>query len=68
MLKILCFSILNLKFNFSSDIITNSLQWKGFIVTSRFTYAFYLVQIPVIQHKIATTRITSQYGYHSIVR
>ena len=51
----------------SLDIITKTMQWKGFIVTSRFTYAFYLVQIPVLQLKIATTRITSQYGYHSIV-
>lgn len=49
------------------DSFTKSLQWKGFQITSKFSYAFYLVQILILQLNIAGTRTTEQYGLHSMI-
>jgi len=38
------------------DMLIDFLQWRGFTVTTKLCYAFYLVQIPVFQLQIANRR------------
>ncbi|KAL7027103.1 hypothetical protein ACKWTF_005310 [Chironomus riparius] len=38
------------------NMLIDFLQWKGFTVTTKLCYAFYLVQIPVFQVQIANRR------------
>jgi peptidoglycan/LPS O-acetylase OafA/YrhL len=35
---------------------TRLLEWRGFAITTKFCYAFYLVQIPILQASIANTK------------
>lgn len=37
-------------------MFTRFLEWKGFVITTKFSYAFYLIQIPIFQLSIANTR------------
>lgn len=41
---------------FPTDSFIKFLEWRGFFITTKFCYAFYLIQIPIFQLSIANTR------------
>lgn len=45
-----------------ADILTNFLEWKGFKVTTRLSYNFYLVQFVVFYYNTGTARGASFYN------
>ncbi|XP_044732130.1 uncharacterized protein LOC123295001 [Chrysoperla carnea] len=38
------------------NILTKLLSWRGFLITTRLSYAIYLVQLPILGHNAATNR------------
>jgi peptidoglycan/LPS O-acetylase OafA/YrhL len=51
------FEVLKITFlNSFTDFFKRFLEWKGFAVTTKFSYAFYLIQIPIFQLSIANTK------------
>lgn len=42
--------------NCFADSFNRFLEWKGFVVTTKFCYAFYLIQIPIFQLSIGNMR------------
>lgn len=42
--------------NCFADSFNRFLEWKGFVVTTRFCYAFYLIQIPIFQLSIGNMK------------
>jgi peptidoglycan/LPS O-acetylase OafA/YrhL len=43
------------------------LEWKGFVITTKFCYAFYLIQIPIFQLSIANTKDIRYYTVSSMI-
>lgn len=41
------------------------LQWKGFIVTTNFSYTIFLVQFPILFYFAGTARVVQSYGIYS---
>lgn len=50
-----------------ADLFTRFLEWKGFLITTKFCYAFYLIQIPIFQLSIANTRDIRHYSATSMI-
>lgn len=52
---------------FLSDAFTRFLEWRGFVLTTKFSYAFYLIQIPIFQMSIANTKDIRFYEAKSVI-
>lgn len=52
---------------FPQGAYTRLLEWKGFLITTRFSYAFYLIQIPIFQLSIANTKDIRYYDASSMI-
>lgn len=52
---------------FSPDAFTRFLEWRGFVITTKFCYAFYLIQIPIFQLSIATSRDVRYFNILSMI-
>ncbi|CRK86898.1 CLUMA_CG000720, isoform A [Clunio marinus] len=49
------------------NFIIRLLEWKGFIITTKFCYAFYLIQIPLFQLSLANTKDIHYHNLSSII-
>lgn len=49
-------SIVENQFHSTIDAFTRFLEWEGFVITTKFCYAFYLIQIPILQLSIANIK------------
>lgn len=54
-------------FFFCLDKVINFLEWDGFLTTTRLCYAFYLIQIPILQLLLANRRDIRYYSAASVV-
>jgi peptidoglycan/LPS O-acetylase OafA/YrhL len=43
------------------------LEWRGFLISSRISYAFYLVQFPVFFFNVGRVKSTVQYKFPSTI-
>lgn len=50
-----------------TDSYVKLLEWKGFLITTKFCYAFYLIQIPIFQLSIANMREIRYYSSSSMI-
>lgn len=48
-----------------SDFITEALSFKGFLITTRLSYAVYLTQFPIFFYNVGTTRHSGYYQFPS---
>lgn len=55
------------KYDIFSGLLNSFLSWKGFIVFSKLSYAFYMVQILLIFGGIASIRAPQFYKMNSVV-
>lgn len=44
------------------DFLTKILEWKGFLITTRFSFNLYIVQLSVFQYYVAETRTAEHYN------
>lgn len=48
---------------FILDTFTRALEWRGFLVSTRISYALYLVQFPVYFFNVGLVKTSVQYGF-----
>lgn len=49
--------------HFFIDFITKFFSWRGFLVTTRISYAVYLTQFPIFFYNVGQTRSAEHYGF-----
>lgn len=57
------FVILSVNTFFYLDAITEFFSWKGFLVTTRISYAVYLTQFPIFFYNVGQTRSAEHYDF-----
>ncbi|XP_031833767.2 nose resistant to fluoxetine protein 6 isoform X1 [Nomia melanderi] len=50
----------------TNDQFSKFLAWKGFLITTRLSYATYLTQFPIYFYNVGTTRSSSHYDFLSM--
>jgi peptidoglycan/LPS O-acetylase OafA/YrhL len=46
-----------------TDKFTDALEWRGFLISTRISYALYLVQFPVFFFNVGQIKSSVQYGF-----
>lgn len=45
------------------DLVARIFSWRGFLVTTRLSYAIYLTQFPVFFYNIGVTKSSEEYNF-----